>query len=105
MNSSVEQKTRAIDLKISKDHLEVFLDDGRIIFVPLEWYPRLAEASKKSLKNFQWIGKGLGIHWSDLDEDLSVEGFLKAQRAPRNQFKARKAILKKAPRKQLTFSR
>ena len=96
MNSLVENKVRAIGLKISKDRLEVILEDGREIFVPLSWYPRLASASKKELNNFEWIGKGLGIHWKDIDEDLSVEGFLKAQKAPKNQFKRKISTLRKA---------
>ena len=99
MNSSTEHKVRAIDLKITKEHLEVILEDGRIIFVPLAWYPRLVSASKKSLKNFEWIGKGLGIHWTDIDEDLSIEGFLKAERAPKNQFKISPSNIKLSPRK------
>ena len=88
--------TKAKNLRIGKDRLEVYLDDGRIIFVPIQWYPRLAEASKKELQNFEWIGKGVGIHWPDLDEDLSIEGFLKAQKAPKNQFKKIKQTRKAA---------
>jgi hypothetical protein len=80
-------KIRAVDLKVSKDHLQVLLEDGRIVVVPLAWYPRLMGASRKDLLNYQWIGKGLGIHWSALDEDLSVEGFLRGLKAPANQFK------------------
>ncbi|HEY6172565.1 MAG TPA: DUF2442 domain-containing protein [Candidatus Kapabacteria bacterium] len=74
-------------MKVTRDHLQVLLEDGRIVVVPLEWYPRLANASLASLKRFEWIGKGLGIHWPDLDEDLSVEGFLQGWKAPANQFK------------------
>jgi hypothetical protein len=80
-------KIRAVDLKVSKDHLQVLLEDGRIVVVPLTWYPRLMSASRKDLLNYEWIGKGLGIHWSALDEDLSVEGFLRGLKAPANQFK------------------
>ncbi|MEP7234648.1 MAG: DUF2442 domain-containing protein [Ignavibacteriota bacterium] len=95
----MEPKVRAIDLKIGKDHLEVILEDGRIVFVPLAWYPRLLSASRKALKNFEWIGKGLGIHWPEIDEDLSVDGFLKAQKAPLTQFKTSKIKLKDSANK------
>ncbi len=80
MSISENKKVRAIELRIVKDYLEVFLEDGRIFFVPLEWYPTLASASKKSLQNFRLIGKGLGIHWPELDEDLSIDGFLHSER-------------------------
>jgi hypothetical protein len=99
MNSSLVHKVRAIDLKIGKDRLEVILEDGRVIFVPLAWYPRLVAASRKALRNFEWIGKGIGIHWPEIDEDLSIEGFLRAQKAPQNQFKISKARLKVSPKK------
>jgi hypothetical protein len=93
MNSLNDLQVRAIDLKFPKGNLQVFLDDGRVILIPLDWYPRLANASKKSLLHFEWIGKGVGIHWPELDEDLSVEGFLKAQKAPKNQFKKSKLLI------------
>jgi hypothetical protein len=108
MSSLNEHSVRAIALKFPKGNLEVFLDDGRVILVPINWYPRLATAPRKSLHNFEWIGKGIGIHWPELDEDLSVEGFLKAQKAPKNQFKITKPELKKAvvsERKSLLKSR
>ncbi len=63
-------------LKIAHDILEVRLYDGRIIFVPIAWFPSLANATIKQLKNFEISPSGYGIHWPDLDEDLSVEGFL-----------------------------
>ena len=85
-----EQKTRAVDLRITKDHLQVLLEDGRIVLVPLEWYPRLEQATRKQLLNFEWIGKGIGIHWPDIDEDLSIDGFLLGWRAPANQFRKKK---------------
>jgi len=58
-------------------NLIVELNDGRTISVPLEWFPRLLNASKKQRNNWRLIGKGIGIHWEDLDEDISVESILK----------------------------
>ena len=67
---------RAIDAKITKDTLTVKLSDGRTISVPLQWYPRLVHATPKERENWRLIGKGEGIHWEDLDEDISVEGII-----------------------------
>jgi hypothetical protein len=52
------------------------LSDGRVISVPLEWFPALRKATAKQRNNWRLIGKGVGIHWEDLDEDISVEGLL-----------------------------
>ena len=78
-----DDQVRAVDLKFTKDSLIAYLEDGGAIEVPLEWYPRLAHAPAAKHRNFEWIGRGLGITWPELDEDLSVEGFLKGHRAPR----------------------
>jgi hypothetical protein len=51
----------------------VVLEDGREMSIPLEWFERLRNASQSQLKNWRLIGKGEGIHWEDLDEDLLVE--------------------------------
>jgi len=59
--------------------LEVRLRDGRKISAPLSWYPRLAHASVEERSNWQLIGSGLGIHWPDIDEDISVENLLMGQ--------------------------
>ena len=56
--------------------LRVQLSNGREISVPLEWSPRLRDASEKQKATWRLIGKGVGIHWEDIDEDLSVEGLL-----------------------------
>lgn len=61
---------------VSDDTLFVDLSDGRSISVPLAWYPRLSHASAAERKRWRLIGRGLGIHWVDLDEDISVEGLL-----------------------------
>lgn len=67
----------ATNLYFDNYNLIVELNDGRTISVPLEWFPRLLNASKKQRNNWRLIGKGIGIHWEDLDEDISVESILK----------------------------
>jgi hypothetical protein len=66
----------ATDVRFDEDMLHVQLLDGREISVPLEWFPKLRDATEKQRANWRLIGKGVGIHWKDLDEDLSVEGLL-----------------------------
>jgi hypothetical protein len=66
----------AISVGITDDTLTVNLSDGRTISVPLTWYPRLYHADNQEKKHWRLIGKGKGIHWEDLDEDISVEGLL-----------------------------
>jgi hypothetical protein len=65
-----------IDVVTTDESLTVELDDGRTISVPLAWFPRLLQASIKERQNWELIGKGQGIHWEDLDEDINVEGLL-----------------------------
>ena len=66
---------RVVDVKFTKDALSVDLGDGRTITVPLVWYPRLLNATVAQRKNWRVAGGGYGIHWPDIDEDLSTEGF------------------------------
>jgi len=61
---------------VRADTLTVELADGRIVSVPLAWYPRLLHGAAKERKNWRLIGQGEGIHWPDLDEDISVENLL-----------------------------
>ena len=61
---------------ITEDTLTVDLSDGRTVSVPLAWFPRLLHASPEERRNWRLIGRGQGIHWVDIDEDLSVEGLL-----------------------------
>ena len=74
---------RVADAEVTKDELRVRLMDGRTISVPLVWYPRLLNASSEQRKNWQIIGGGYGLHWEDVDEDLSTEGLLRGAPAPR----------------------
>ncbi len=66
----------AVEIKVASDMLVVYLADGRIISVPLEWFPRLRDASAEERNNWRLIGGGAGIHWEEIDEDISVEGLL-----------------------------
>lgn len=63
-------------VNITRDTLTVDLSDGRTISVPLAWFPRLLHATNQERKHWKLIGKGQGIHWEDIDEDISVEGLL-----------------------------
>ena len=72
----VELSPIAQEVRFTEDELMVLLVDGRTISVPLTWFPRLSQASKAQLDNWEILGDGEGIHWPDLDEDLSVKGLL-----------------------------
>jgi len=74
---------RVTDVEVSEDTLSVRLMDGRTIIVPLAWYPRLLNATDAQRKNWQISGGGYGIHWEEIDEDLSTEGLLRGAPAPR----------------------
>lgn len=67
----------AVNVSFTEDALHVRLADGREIAVPLEWFPRLRDATPEQRDNWRFIGRGVGIHWEDLDEDLSVAGLLR----------------------------
>ena len=70
------EKPRAQHVAITNDSLVVELTDGRTISTPLAWYPRLLHADPKERDNWRLIGNGGGIHWPDLDEDLSVDSLI-----------------------------
>ena len=75
--SAIEMRTpRAVDVNITEDSLTVELSDGRSVSAPLAWFPRLLHANTKERKHWRLIGNGHGIHWEDLDEDISVESLL-----------------------------
>lgn len=67
----------ATDVHFDAERMTVQLSDGRDISVPVEWFPALRDATEEQRNNWRLIGKGVGIHWEDLDEDLSVEGLLR----------------------------
>jgi Protein of unknown function (DUF2442) len=67
---------RATGVRFTDDLLYVQLEDGREIGVPLAWFPRLSAATPEQRANWQLLGRGVGLHWPDVDEDLSVAGLL-----------------------------
>ncbi len=76
MNTSVPEQPRATSVAFAEDELVVGLEDGRVIHVPLEWFPRLRDATAVERSDWRLIGRGIGLHWSQLDEDISVRGLL-----------------------------
>lgn len=74
---------RVRDVRFTEGDLIVDLLDGRTISVPLAWYPRLLSATREQRANWRVAGGGFGIHWPDVDEDLSTEGLLRGAPAPR----------------------
>lgn len=74
---------RVVDVRCDDDTMSVDLADGRTIIVPLAWYPRLLDATPAQRQNWQPCGGGFGIHWPDIDEDLSTQGLLAGAPAPR----------------------
>ena len=78
MPSSVlrEREALAQKVRVTADELFVELVDGRTVSVPAQWYPRLAHGSVAERQNWQIIGRGTGIHWPDLDEDIAIEDLL-----------------------------
>ncbi len=75
MNSSGPE-LRIEHLSFSEDKLKVALSDGRLLSFPLEWYPTLQKATQSQRANWRLLGQGEGVHWPEIDEDLSLEGFL-----------------------------
>lgn len=77
MRISVEKgQALAVDVSCTPHELSVALADGRIISVPLAWFPRLLEATPKQRTEWELIGGGIGIHWDGIDEDISVASLL-----------------------------
>lgn len=69
----------AVGARCTSDELVVSLNDGRVLSVPLAWFPRLASASPEQLAAFELLGEGEGIHWPAIDEDVSVAGLLEGR--------------------------
>jgi hypothetical protein len=83
MNTVVKVEVRIKDVEITDDTLTAHLMDGRTISVPLVWSWRLTEATPEQRANYEIIGNGHGVHWPDIDEDISAEGMLYGTPAPR----------------------
>ena len=74
---------RVRDVSVSENELTVALMDGRVIAVPLAWYPRLVNGTPEQRAVWEVAGGGYGVHWPELDEDIGTEGLLAGARAPR----------------------
>jgi len=87
MNTPVNdlQAVKALDVSVTDDILTVDLADGRTLSAPLTWYPRLLHGTPEERRNWRLIRGGVGIHWPDLDEDISIEGLLLGRRSGENQ--------------------
>lgn len=82
--SDIKPGERVKNVNLTEDALSVDLIDGRTIVVPLAWYPRLLHATNDQRNNWEICGGGYGIHWPEVDEDLSTEGLLRGAPAPRS---------------------
>jgi uncharacterized protein DUF2442 len=76
--STVKVDATAVDVTIMDDRILVVLADGRELAAPLAWFPRLADATPDQRRNWRLIGRGQGIHWPEVDEDISVASLLRA---------------------------
>jgi Protein of unknown function (DUF2442) len=79
---------KIVNAEVTEDELKVELLDGRTVTVPLAWYPRLLHATPEQRVNWELAGGGYGIHWAEVDEDLSSEGLLRGAPAPRQSIRA-----------------
>ena len=76
MNTVVNDMPRITEMQVTDDSITAHLADGRTISVPLAWLWRLSEATPEQRRNFEIVGSGLGVHWPDVDEDISATGML-----------------------------
>jgi len=77
-NLVVKIEPKVVNISFISDSIKVVLADGREISAPLEWFPRLRDANEQQRKNWSLIGKGIGIHWAEIDEDISIKSLLAA---------------------------
>ena len=83
MSTAASTDARICEVQVTRDEIGARLADGRVISVPLAWSWRLSDATAAQRANFRLIGTGQGVHWPDIDEDISVEGMLHGSPAPR----------------------
>ena len=94
-----KESPRAEAVTVTDDTLSVDLSDGRTISVPLAWFPRLVHATRKERNNWELIGKGHGIHWENIDEDISVEGLLSGRPSGESQTSFKKWLNRRQTKK------
>lgn len=92
MSTSVNEMSKpvATAVDVTDDTISVELSDGRSISVPLSWYPRLEHATSKERKNWKLLGSGSGIHWPEVDEDVSVASIVAGKPSNESQASLRK---------------
>ena len=93
------REVRAVDVKVTEDDLRVDLEDGRTLVIPLAWYPRLVHGSDVERNQWRLVGRGHGIHWPALDEDISVEGLLAGRRSAETQESLTRWLEARVPRR------
>ena len=86
----------ALNVLLTDDTLSVDLSDGRSISVPVAWFPRLLHSTEQERNNWRLIGRGQGIHWEDLDEDISIEGLLAGRPSGESQESFKKWLAKRS---------
>jgi hypothetical protein len=91
--------TKAVKVEVTDEALSVELSDGRTITVPLAWFPRLLNASVKERNDWKLIGRGEGIHWETIDEDISVEGLLAGRPSAESQASFKRWLSKRTAHK------
>ena len=92
MSTAASSDPRIQEVRVTRDQIIAYRVDGRVISVPLAWSWRLSEARPAQRANFRIIGTGQGVHWPDVDEDISVEGMLQGTPAPRPKLQAKPLI-------------
>ena len=95
--SSLAVEAKALDVQLTDECLSVELSDGRTISVPLAWYPRLMHGTCAERNNWRFIGDKEGIHWPDLDEDISVENLLLGRPSGESQNSFKKWLEQRLP--------
>ena len=88
--------SEALNVLLTDDTLSVDLSDGRSISVPIAWFPRLLHSTEQERNNWRLIGKGHGIHWEDIDEDISIEGLLTGRPSGESQESFKKWLAKRS---------
>ena len=86
----------ALSVSLTDDTLSVDLSDGRSISVPIAWFPRLLHSTEQERNNWRLIGRGQGIHWEDLDEDISIEGLIAGRPSGESQESFKKWLAKRS---------
>jgi hypothetical protein len=99
MSTLTRHPAQARSVSVNSQQIAVGLRDGRTIIVPLVWYPRLVHGTMRERKNWRLLGQGEGIHWPDLDEDVSVDNLLTGQPSGESQRSFQRWLDARAQRK------